>query len=107
MIDITVEQPISLRDAAGLLPSNRKGKKVSFQCLLRWVLDGSLGPDGERIRLEALRLGNRYITSREALQRFALRLTPPEKKPTRKPRTPKQARTACEQASRELEEMGV
>jgi hypothetical protein len=76
VIDLSTESILSLRDAARLLPPARLGRPVSFQCLLRWVLDGSRAPDGTLVRLEALRVGGRYVTSREALQRFAEALTP-------------------------------
>jgi hypothetical protein len=106
MINVNSEELLSLRDAAKLLPSARSGKPVTFQCILRWALTGSLAPDGERVKLEAVRLGNRWVTSKEALQRFVIALTPPEKKALKR-RTPRQVKTACEKASRELEKLGV
>jgi hypothetical protein len=108
MIDISTESTLSLRDAAKLLPPGRLGRPVSFQCLLRWVLDGARGPDGRLVRLEAIRLGGRYITSREALQRFGESLTPgASDRPVSSPRTPRQRRRAAERAERELEQMGI
>jgi hypothetical protein len=111
MIDINSEEVFPLRDATEIVPSNRRDKEgkpkpVSFQCILRWVEEGSIGPDGERVKLEAIRLGNRWLTSREALQRFAERLTPAPQTPATK-RTVKQARTRCERAAQELERQGV
>jgi hypothetical protein len=76
MIDIAVESVRSLRDAAKLLPSIRLGRPVTFQCVFRWVVEGCRGPDGQIVRLEAVRLGGRWVTSMEALQRFAEALTP-------------------------------
>src|SRR5207253_5918892 len=76
MLDLTHEQPIPLAIAAALVPPARNGKRTHFQTLYRWVIHGATGPSGTRIRLEAIRLGGRWMTSREALQRFAERLTP-------------------------------
>jgi hypothetical protein len=76
MIDIASETTLSLTQAARLLPPGRRGQPVTLSCLLRWVLEGAKAPDGARVRLEALRVGGRWITSREAIQRFAVALTP-------------------------------
>jgi hypothetical protein len=107
MIDLSTESTCSLRDAAKLVPSGRLGKPVSFQCLLRWALDGARGPDGQLVKLEALRLGGRWITSKEALQRFAERLTPHTDNTPTPARTPRQRRRENEKAERELEQAGI
>ena len=78
MIDLSSESLISLRQAARSLPPARRGRPVTLSCLLRWVLSGVQTPAG-RVCLEAIRLGGRWLTSREALQRFAERLTPERK----------------------------
>jgi hypothetical protein len=77
MIDLANESLLSLADAARLLPPARLGRPVSFHCVLRWVLQGAAGAAGNVVKLEALRLGGRWVTSREALQRFAEKLTAP------------------------------
>jgi hypothetical protein len=77
MIDLSTETLLSLAEAAKLLPPARLGKPVTFQCVLRWVQEGARGADGRPVTLEALRLGGRWVTSREALQRFAEALTLP------------------------------
>jgi hypothetical protein len=109
MLDVSSESTISLIQAARLLPPGRRGRPVSLSCLLRWVLTGATGPSGERVRLEAVRLGGRWVTSREALQRFAERLTPAlsdtPTPPT--PRTPTARQRACERAAAELERLGI
>jgi hypothetical protein len=76
MIDLSTEATLTLADAAKLLPSVRMGRPVSYQCVLRWVKEGSRRSDGRIVKLEAVRLGGRLITSKEALQRFAEALTP-------------------------------
>jgi hypothetical protein len=107
MIDLTTESILSLRDAAKLIPPARQGRPVSFQCILRWALEGAKAPSGERVKLEAVRLGGRWLTSREALQRFAEALTPRSDSPTSPPRTLRQRRRAAERAERELEKLGI
>jgi hypothetical protein len=108
MLDVSSESTISLTQAARLLPPGRRGRPVSLSCILRWVLTGATGPCGERVRLEAVRCGGRWLTSREALQRFAERLTPRldgEEPPVL--RTPARQRQASERAARELEDLGI
>src|SRR5262249_27113213 len=106
MIDISTESILSLRQAAKLLPSARQGRPVSFQCVLRWVLNGARGPDGQLIRLQGVRIGSRWLTSREAIQRFAEALTPEIATPAPS-RTRRQRRREAQKAEQELERMGI
>jgi hypothetical protein len=108
MIDTTTETLLSLSQAARALPSSRGGRPVTLSCVLRWVLDGVRLPSGEVVRLEALRIGGRWLTSQEAIQRFAERLTPRlDGEPAPTPRTPAARRRASERAARELEAAGI
>lgn len=70
MIDTSKETPISLSDAANLLPSRRAGKKTHPSTLYRWATHGY-----KKIRLEVIRIGATLCTSQEALQRFYERTT--------------------------------
>ena len=106
--NLVSESLITLNQAARLLPPSRRGAPVSFSCVFRWVTAGLRGPDGRHVRLEAARVGGRWLTSREALQRFADALTPQmggESAPA--PRTPGQRRRAHERATRQLEQVGI
>jgi hypothetical protein len=76
MIDLMSENVLGLIEAAKRLPKGRRGRPVTLSCILRWILEGTLGPDGTKVRLEAIRLGGRWVTSEQALQRFAEQLTP-------------------------------
>src|SRR5215471_407670 len=76
MIDLRNETILSLAAAARNLPPGRRGRPVTLSCILRWVLDGVRLKSGQKVRLEAVRLGGRWITSMEALQRFAIAQTP-------------------------------
>lgn len=107
MINLSTESILSLRTAAALLPSGRGGRPVSFNCLLRWILNGAKAPSGETVKLEAVRLGGRWITSREAIQRFADRLTPECSNNPTSGRTLKQRRAAAERAEKELAVLGI
>jgi hypothetical protein len=108
VIDLSAESALSLSQAARLLPPSRRGRPATLSCLLRWVLDGVRTPDGRRVRLEAVRLGGRWLTSREALQRFAEAQTPAldsDIGPTY--RTPAARQRASERAAAELERVGI
>jgi hypothetical protein len=109
MIDLSTESPLSLNQAARLLPAGRRNRPVSLGCVLRWVLHGAKAPSGALVRLEALRLGGRWITSREALQRFAEALTPLNRgEPPSPARTLGQRRRrAVERAEQELGRLGI
>jgi hypothetical protein len=107
MIDLTTETPIPLAAATRLIPPGRGGKHTHLSTLLRWIVKGSKDPSGGIVRLEAIRLGGRWMTSRQALQRFAERLTPPQPAPAVTPRTSAQRERAAARAARELNELGI
>jgi hypothetical protein len=122
MIDLTTETPVSLTAVTRLVPPGprRKSKKdkksktpsqpqrTCLSTVLRWVLRGSRAPDGSLVRLEAVRLGGKWVTSREALQRFAEKLTPTfDNKPAEPPRSPTARARASARAARELERVGI
>jgi hypothetical protein len=104
MIDLTVESPISLAEAATKVPSFRVGKKTHVATIHRWIQHGVRG-----VKLEAARLGGRWVTSDEALQRFAEALT--TTLPTGAPPPPRTTsatrRRAADQAERELNRIGI
>jgi hypothetical protein len=107
MIDLSSESIISLAQAAKLVPSGRRGRPTHFSTLLRWILAGVKGPTGETVRLEAVRLGGRWLTSREALQRFAEAQTPRVADSGTTPRTPTARKRASERAEKELSRHGI
>ncbi len=69
MIDLQNEHLISFAQAAKQLPG-RNGKRTHVSTLHRWAQKGIRGN-----RLEAVRVGGRWLTSSEAVQRFANKLT--------------------------------
>jgi hypothetical protein len=70
MIDLKTEKPLSLAQAAKLIPPSRQDKPVHVSTLVRWILHGVRG-----VQLEAARVGGRWVTSPEALERFSATLT--------------------------------
>lgn len=75
MIDVTTETAITLAQAAELFPPARTGKKTYATTIYRWVTDGAVALDGRRVYLEAVRISKRrWITTREAIQRFVAAL---------------------------------
>src|SRR4051812_20328400 len=96
-IDLHSETVMGLGEAARRMPSAREGKPVNPSPLWRWIHAGVKTSSGQVVRLDALRLGGRWVPSLEALQRFADAQTPDlgeaDTRPT--PRTP----TARQRAS--------
>jgi hypothetical protein len=108
MFDLTFEQPIRLHEAARLAGLGRGGRPIHFSTVLRWILKGVKSPSGATVRLEALRIGAHWVTSREALQRFSERLTPrldAEEAPA--VRSPAKRQRASERAAHELDKLGI
>ncbi len=70
MINIGQETLLTPAEAARRLPSRRQGRRVHSATVYRWIATGING-----IHLEAIRIGGSLLTSVEALQRFAERLT--------------------------------
>jgi hypothetical protein len=68
--DMTVEQPLLLKDAAQILPKSSRGKKVNARTVERWIRHGHKG-----VRLQGCIFGRTIYTSRESLQRFTERLS--------------------------------
>jgi hypothetical protein len=70
MIEISAETLLTMAQATRLRPLGRLGRPTHPSTIYRWISRGVRG-----IRLESIRLGGTTYTSREALQRFADRLT--------------------------------
>jgi hypothetical protein len=72
------------------------------------VLDGVKLTSGGVVRLEAVRMGGRWLTSLEALERFAAAQTPQlAAEKTTAQRSLAQRPRASEQAAKELEQLGM
>src|SRR4051794_8499124 len=67
LLDETV---VYLSDVPGHIPPGKDGRRTHLSTVVRWKDRGVRG-----VRLEAVRLGGRWVTSLEALARFAARVT--------------------------------
>jgi Protein of unknown function (DUF1580) len=50
--------------------SHRTGRTIGTEAVCRWIQKGVRGPNGNIVKLEAVRIAGRFYSSREALQRF-------------------------------------
>lgn len=103
--EIAAGEGLTLNQLARLMPSSRRGKPVSLSCMVRWVVDGVKLPTGDRVRLEACRLGGRWLSSLAALQRFITAQTPQPGQPPL-PRPDRQRNAAAARAARSLAKAG-
>jgi hypothetical protein len=100
MFDLKNESVLALSQAARRIPLNHNGKGVHVGTLMRWIRKGVKG-----VRLEATRLGGRWVTSPEAIQRFADRLAGVQF--AKASPCPQPSRTAAaDRADQELERLG-
>jgi hypothetical protein len=110
MIDLAKEERLSLKEAAKLPPSYREGKPTHVSTIHRWITRGVRLTSGEVVRLEGARLGGRWITSVQAMERFMARLTAGAlgDATTNAPiiRTTRQRRRELDRVDRELAEAG-
>lgn len=68
-INLWNEKLLTLDQVVNLLPPRRDGKPLQVASVYRWIHEGVRASDG-RVRLEAVRCAGRWLTSKEALQRF-------------------------------------
>jgi hypothetical protein len=99
------ETLLSFAQAAKQLPS-RSGGRAHATTLWRWSTIGARTPNG-RVKLERVRVGSVWFTSREALSRFFAALAEPADDDRPPIRTPTQRKRASERAARQLENLGV
>jgi hypothetical protein len=105
--EIEAGQGETLVRAARRVPRTRQDRPVTLSCLLRWIMTGVVGFDGQRIRLEAARLAGRWITTPGAISRFIRAQTPRRDENPSGPQPPAVRRRASERAARELARLGV
>lgn len=107
LTEIQSGEGLSLAAAGRLFPGHRGGRAVDPSTIFRWVTKGTTV--GERtVRLEAVRAGARWLTSRPAVGRFVAALTaaaspdparlkpPPARSPTARQRAAARAAAALE-----------
>ncbi len=101
------ETTCGLSAAAKSLPRLNRDRPVAISTLVRWVTKGVRGPGGSRVRLEAVRLGGRWITSAEAIARFVSALSDKPSEAAGPLRTPGQRRRSSERAEAALVSLGI
>jgi hypothetical protein len=102
------ETLISLSAVSATFPGSRGAVRVHPATVTRWILSGVRSPFGDRVRLEAVRVGHRWMTSREAVRRFVMETTAaamPGDTPSAN-RSPSSERRAAYRAVRQLEKAG-
>jgi hypothetical protein len=110
--EIESGQGETLTRAARRVPRTRQDRPVTLGCLFRWITSGVLGPDGERVYLEAARLAGRWVTTPGAIRRFVAAQTPASASnratsPVPPTRSTSRRRREAERASQELERAGI
>lgn len=104
---LLTETVLGLAAAAQRLPPARGNRPVNSSTIWRWIKDGIKLSDGTTLRLEAVRLSGRWLTSVEALARFIDAQTPDlGEQPAPIPRSVPQRRRAHEWADAELQRRG-
>lgn len=98
------EKLISLSQACARFPGSRGAERKHPATLTRYIRKGCRGLNGQRVRLEAIRDGNRFLTSEEALARFIAACTAVDPVKEYQPSTARDQ--ADEVAERELARMG-
>ena len=64
------EELLTLSQAARLFPGHRGAKSTSRVTVGRWITRGNRTADGSRVKLEGVRVGSSWMTSREAVNRY-------------------------------------
>ena len=102
---------LSLSAAGRLFPGHRANGTVDPSTVFRWLTKGTRSPGGQTVKLEAVRVGGRWLTSRGAVARFVADLTaatgPTAAAPPPAPRTPQARNRAAERAVAALKKMGA
>jgi hypothetical protein len=104
---ILAEGPIGFHQAARQFCGYRNNATLHPATVYRWAIQGVVLPNGERVFLEAIRIGGRYLTSQPAIARFveaqtAARLGEPVLPNAQ--RTPAEAAAAAHDAGEQLAE---
>jgi hypothetical protein len=111
LAEIQSGEGLSLSAAGRLFPGHRGGKSVDPSTVFRWVTRGTRTTGGQTVKLEAVRVGTRWLTSRGAVARFVATLTaasdPTPAATTPTSRTPAARHRAAEKAVATLKAMGA
>lgn len=109
LAEIQAGEGLSLSAAGRLFPGHRGGRAVDPSTVFRWVTKGTTA-GGRRVRLEAVRAGSRWLTSRPAVARFVTALTDaaaPAASPPVTSRSPSARQRAASKAGATLQAIGA
>jgi Protein of unknown function (DUF1580) len=95
--EIRSGKSLGLSGVAGMFPV-RGGRSLNPSTIYRWITLGVKLPGGARLRLEAVRVGHRLLTSMPAVERFIAANTAGRCG---------QVRRAADAAEAELDRLGV
>ncbi|MBP3956853.1 DUF1580 domain-containing protein [Gemmata sp. G18] len=111
LTEIQAGDGLSLARAGRLFPGHRGGVAVDPSTVFRWVTAGARGTNGDRVKLEAVRVGGRWLTSHAAVARFVTVLTAVSEQPVAVPpsvtRSSNTRRKTAERAAEKLKQMGA
>ncbi len=99
-IDIASE--IAAGDGVALVEVARL-QKTNISTIFRWVIRGLPRGSGERVKLEAIKRGRKWITTRPALTRFFAALPKSAPAPVTPARTPTQRERDSARARQRLQ----
>lgn len=111
LAEIQSGEGLSLSAAGRLFPGHRGGASVDPRTVFRWITRGTRTSGGQTVKLESVRVGGRWLTSRGAVARFVAALTdaaaPTSPAAPPAARTPTARRTASGRAAEALKRMGA
>ena len=55
---------LPLSQISAEIPGCRKGKRIHIATITRWILEGAIARNGERVRLPATKIGCRWMVRR-------------------------------------------
>jgi hypothetical protein len=100
VIDLANEEILRIEEVAHLC-------RTHFSTVFRSIMKGVPSQSGERVRLEAVRIGGKWVSTHAAIQRFAEATTPKFNEATPAPRSTTARQRAAERAGVALTEAGI
>jgi ATP:corrinoid adenosyltransferase len=109
--EIQTGSGISLSTTSKMFPNHRGKGTADPSTVFRWVTKGTKTMVGKFVKLEAVRVGGRWLTSKEAVVRFVAALTSAatptaSNNPNTNPRNSARQKES-EEAAKLLEQMGA
>jgi hypothetical protein len=106
-IDMASEELLTFPQASRRLPIVSGKEPMNPTTVWRWHRYGLRRADGVMVRLQAVRIGGRWVTSAQALERFLEALNATSGEAAQQPRSPHARSRAAERAGDELQRLGA